>query len=281
MRSKVIIVEGIPGSGKTTTAKHIEKILKEKDIPVKLFLEGSLDQPADYEYTGCLNEEQFEELVGKHPEDRELIARFTVKKGDNFFISYMKLYDENKEKQSLIDDIAAYDVYELPLEKHLPVALEKWKEFSEKAANEEAVYIFECCFIQNPLTVMLGKHGAPSGQIRKHVLEIAETIKGLNPIVIYLHQDNIRETIERVIPERPEAWYNGIIQYFTEQGYGKAQGLEGFDGFVKVLEKRRELELELIEELPFQSLVIDNSDRDWEKIYREIDEMITGKVTAV
>jgi thymidylate kinase len=49
MNTKLILIEGLPGSGKSTTAGMAAEILKQKGIETNLFLEGNLDHPADYD----------------------------------------------------------------------------------------------------------------------------------------------------------------------------------------------------------------------------------------
>jgi thymidylate kinase len=56
MNTKLIVVEGIPGSGKTTTANFIKELLDERNISNQLFLEGDLNHPADFESVACLDE---------------------------------------------------------------------------------------------------------------------------------------------------------------------------------------------------------------------------------
>lgn len=43
----------------------------------------------------------------------------------------------------------------------------------------------------------------------------------------------------------------------------KEEGASWVRGYIQFLEYRRELELQIIEQLPFQSFVMDNSDYDW------------------
>jgi len=50
MRTKLVIVEGLPGSGKTTTASAIHEVLTNNYISSELFLEGNLD----HLQRGCL-----------------------------------------------------------------------------------------------------------------------------------------------------------------------------------------------------------------------------------
>lgn len=47
-----------------------------------------------------------------------------------------------------------------------------------------------------------------------------------------------------------------MIQYHTEQDYGKEHRLSGFDGFIEFLKVRKELEMGIFEMLPIDKLMI-------------------------
>lgn len=47
--TKLILVEGLPSMGKSTTAEMISELLKEKGMNHQLVLEGTLDHPAEYD----------------------------------------------------------------------------------------------------------------------------------------------------------------------------------------------------------------------------------------
>lgn len=49
MARQLILIEGLPGSGKSTIAKMVSEILIDQGKQVQLFQEGNLDHPADYE----------------------------------------------------------------------------------------------------------------------------------------------------------------------------------------------------------------------------------------
>lgn len=63
MKTKLIMVEGLPGFGKSTTSRMIYDILTERNIEARLVLEGDVDHPADYEGTACVTEEEFGQLL--------------------------------------------------------------------------------------------------------------------------------------------------------------------------------------------------------------------------
>lgn len=55
MGAKLIIVEGLPGSGKSTTAQIIYDILKEKGISTEFYCEGNYNHPADFDGVAYFN----------------------------------------------------------------------------------------------------------------------------------------------------------------------------------------------------------------------------------
>ena len=60
--TKLYIVEGLPCSGKSTTAKYIADFLEKSGKKVCFFDEGSGQHPADYEYHAYITQEQLNRL---------------------------------------------------------------------------------------------------------------------------------------------------------------------------------------------------------------------------
>ena len=50
-------------------------------------------------------------------------------------------------------------------------------------------------------------------QSYEYIKEIYEIIKPLNPIIIYLKITNIKESINRVLPNRGSEWLNAVVNY--------------------------------------------------------------------
>ena len=64
--SRLILVEGIPGSGKTSTATFIQKWLDEHGFANRLYLEGDLDHPADYELVAYFPRAEYQQFLIDH-----------------------------------------------------------------------------------------------------------------------------------------------------------------------------------------------------------------------
>lgn len=271
--TKLILVEGIPGSGKTSAAQHIAASLADSGIETALYLEGDWSHPADFESVACLDADQLRRLKNRFPQQSGLLdSQVRVQDGD-FFFSYRRLAYENQGlPQTLIDALAAYEIYELPVEKFRRLLLQNWREFTGRAAHGDQVYIFECCFLQNPLTFYLGRNAETVSDAQEFVLELAHSIQPLAPRLVYLNPGEVATTLQRVAAERPPEWLEMVIHYHTQQGHGLAQGWQGFDGTVEFYRMRQNIEIDLLAKMPFQTLLVHHT--EWARDYAQIEQFI-------
>jgi len=270
--TKLIVLEGVPGSGKSTTAAFIKDHLDSLGVPARLYREGDLDHPADFGSVARLDPIAYAALLAAYPAQADLLARSVRVSGQDHFLSYRKMQIEQGAAlpADLRAELARHDVYELPVADYCRLSAERWAEFAAAAAQDDAVTVFECCLIQNPLTVLLARHDASADFAGAHVRRLAGAVRDLNPGVIYLYQRDLRATLASVAAERPPEWLAFVTGYLTGQAYGQARGLSGFDGAVQFYEDRRAVELPLLYRLPAQTLVLDSSDRDWVRCQREV-----------
>ncbi|MGQ3477326.1 hypothetical protein [Paenibacillus sp. TY11] len=276
-KTKLVIVEGIPGSGKSTLSRYIHDILNMHKIESELFLEGNLRHPADYESVACMPNQELDKLRSIYFDVFHYIDPFISLNGNDSLIAYALAQQsaQNGIPSSLYEEIQRYEIYDgVSIEKYCELMIKRWGSFVKDQREKENMMILECCFLQNPGCALLARHNAGNDRFIQHVLQIGEQIQELNPILFYLKQSNVRETIERVKTMRSQEWLDFVIWYHTEQDYGKKRGLHGYEGYIKFLEHRRELELHIIEQLPFQSFIIDNSDYDWENQQQIVSNII-------
>jgi len=261
MNTKLILVEGLPGSGKSTTAKLIQEILMEQNVKAELYMEGNLDHPADYEGVAYFTEEEFVNLLEVNGSLSRIFQDKVIVKRGRRLLPYMKIKAELGDEfpDKLLEEISKKDVYELPLEENIDVIAESWEEFAKQAEANDLVYVFECCFIQNPVTVGMIKYGAPADTSIHYVKKLADAVENLNPLLVYVKQEDIDKSFRKAVTERPEDWFNGFVRYYTTQGYGLKNGFTGLEGTIEVLMARQELEFEILEHLDMKKMIVDNS----------------------
>ena len=114
MKSRLILLEGIPGSGKSTAAINLQSFLESNKVSSRFWKEGDFDHPADFEGVACLTKAGYQDLVLRSPELIELVMEYTLIRGDDYLLKYRKMQHDHPQKidQSLMDELSRLDVYD-------------------------------------------------------------------------------------------------------------------------------------------------------------------------
>lgn len=261
MTTKLIIIEGLPGLGKSTTARMVYDILKSKGIKSELFSEGDYNHPADYDGVAYFSDGDFNKLKNAHLENENILNEIKIRHGSGYLIPYRKIIEEKKISfpDRLLSDITKNNVYELPLDLHTVLILNRWEDFVNRCVHEDKTVVFECCFIQNPVTMTMIKNNSAPQVTIDYVQSLAKRVVPLKPILLFLEQKNIETSLKKAISERPKEWFESFEDYYTNQGYGLDNNLKGLDGVISILKSRYRLEQEIFESLSLTKYRIDNS----------------------
>ncbi|MEH6940158.1 hypothetical protein V7056_20275 [Bacillus sp. JJ664] len=271
-KTKLILVEGLPGFGKSTTARLVYNILKEQNVEAELFLEGDVNHPADYEGVAFFTKSEMEQLLLSHEQQSEMIRDHMEEYESGFLIPYQKL--QQKLTPELLDSLMKKDIYELPLVQNQNLIVKRWQAFAEQAVKSEKVTIFECCFIQNPITVGMIKYNASKEKVIQYIKSLENAIEGLNPLLLYVNQDDLKFSFHKAINERPKEWFEGFVNYYANQAFGSDNDFKGLDGTIKILEARKQLEINILEELRIKKQVVNNSNYDLQSYQSTLRDLI-------
>ncbi|MEI4463773.1 hypothetical protein SZL87_15215 [Exiguobacterium indicum] len=194
----------MPGSGKTTTAEALMDVLEDRQIDARLYLEGDAQHPADYEGVAYLEHDEWKEITERYALLEPV--RFAETYEDHVLVPYRRWQAEMEVPVETIEFLQAKDVYELPFELHRSLILEKWKAFVSAATESDVTYIFECCFLQNPLTVGLIKHDLHETVLQDYVERLATIVSPLRPTIIYVDQSEVEKSFRKALRGRPTEW---------------------------------------------------------------------------
>lgn len=276
MGTKLIIIEGLPGSGKSTTAKIVQDILKENGVKTELYSEGDYNHPADFDGVSYFRYDDFYKLKQNNIKSKELLENIKIDFHNGYLIPYRKAIEEEGISfvEELFNEILLNDVYKLSLHNNIDLIVEHWSDFTNKYIDKDKVVIFECCFIQNPVTVSMIRDNASKDITISYIKKLQEKIKSLDPILIYLDQKNIEKSFNRIIRERPKEWFDGFIDYYTNQGYGLVNNLHGLDGTITILKERAKLESDIYDNINFIKYKVDNSELNIDLLKEKIKILI-------
>ncbi len=277
MKNKLILVEGIPGSGKSTISKKIKEYLQTCYPNVVLFNEGDA-HPADLAWCAYLPIKEYENILERYPQYCEVIKYNTVIESDFVVVSYTKLNLEppNNDIMKYFEKFQVYDG-RVALEQFTDLHLKRWESFANRASHKNTIYIFESAFFQNHICELMAIHNKDNSYIAEHLISLMNSVKVLNPTIIYLSQPDVSETITRVAKERVSSdkskcsdWIDMVISWVEKSQYGIEHGLKGFSGAIRFLEKRKKLEFEVLEKLPIDKWIIENPNYDWEEVFKKV-----------
>ncbi len=257
---KLIITEGLPCSGKSTTAAYIAE-----KTGMKYVDEGTGDHPADYEFHSFILPR---DLVRFSDQEKSLIKDCGYERCGGYIVPLCGF------SGMLFDKLLQYKIYDfLPWETERPVMLDKWREFVREKGD--AGHVFNCVFLQNPMCETMIRFGFDKNVSEGYIREIYDIIRPLEPLIVYLRTSDIRSAVEKAVPERGDEWLNAVIDYHCSGEYGHSKGLSGFGGYIKALEERQSRELEILSNIGTDHIIIEDPVRNWDNAYAEIMEYIS------
>ncbi|NOU66510.1 hypothetical protein GC096_20930 [Paenibacillus sp. LMG 31461] len=256
---KLILVEGLCGTGKSTLAEKLNGYLVQQGIPSRFYDEGAIGHPTSLNWYAFFREKEYKELLMRYPDIADKIRSWAINNGINYLIPYREfkgnielaeLYAELESRELCWTDspVATLEEFTFSIQHH-------WAHFAEHASNSDEVYVLEAVFFQHQIHDLLGHYQAVDHLIEEHIQGIVDQIIALNPIVMYLTHPNVREQ---------QVWISSIRSrpnFATEQN-------------IKFMENRKRIELGLLDMIPFPTYTFENENLDWEAVFNRIVEAI-------
>lgn len=276
MNSRLILVEGIPGAGKTTTARKIKEKLIDEGKEAILYEEG-MSHPADMAWNACLKEDEYNDFIKKCSEmwegskksisKEELISRIqrqTRIEDNNVILAYTKIDFPEDCYWSLIGDVASKEICDgrKSLDEFRDIHLRRWSKFAEQALLNDNIYIFECAFLQNHIFELLGVYEKSDEEIYLYLKSLLETVKSLSPSIVYIEPSSVEDIIIQAANERksPEGsgpdWIDEVANWVSNMNFGKSHNLKGIEGVFYFCKERLRIDKLMIEKLNVSVTII-------------------------
>ena len=286
MKHRLIMVEGIPGSGKTTFAKKIASRLCELGYHATCYNESDY-HPADLSWIAVLTPEVHTHLLEKWPAYTEQIQAQSWQEGNKIFVTYSNIEVTNREDEALYDDFSPYEVYDgkWSLPDFTAIHVARWQQFAEQAQKEDRIAVFECAWLQNHVNELLMFHNKDQEEMLHHLQHLWNIVAPLNPLVIYLQPEDVTDSIAtvsaaRVNKQGEPIWRDRVIEVVCQSPYGKAHHLQGMVGMTEYFRMRNQIELQMLQQLPAGAHVFTRNGDDWQTLWQQVNTLLTKTFTT-
>ncbi|SDW22187.1 GNAT family N-acetyltransferase [Paenibacillus sp. CF384] len=249
---KLILVEGLCGTGKSTLAERLHHYLVQQGRSCCFYDEGAEGHPVSLNWHAFFRAEEYKDLLERYPNTADEIRSRAIKDDSIYLLPYRgvkefseqdALYAELKSRELCWTDspIATQPEFTYLIQRH-------WARFVEHASHTDTVYVLEAVVFQHQIHDLLRHYQASDNQIKQHIHGIAECIAAMNPVLIYLTQPSVRDQ---------QVWISSIRSkpnFATEQN-------------IRFMENRKRIELSLLDTLPFPAHTIENVNLDWDDVF--------------
>jgi hypothetical protein len=264
IKSRLILLEGLPSTGKTTNARFIHIQLERGGENAKWIHEVAVPHPVLlYDEVG-LTHDEYSLFLEKHPEAAQALGSIAVFKKSTVGISLPELewYCREKLSGDVYKELLDYDAWNFPLGVYKKFALEKWEHFTEEALkNRDEVYIMDSAIFQHQIFSFLFKN-RPYEELQSFVNRITQIISPLDPCLIYLRRENAQASINYLENDRGTPYLDYIYNRDKNQPYygDKPSGVESFKQFLRDYGAMADLLFDLF---PHKKTPVDISGGKW------------------
>ncbi len=187
--SRLILLEGLPSTGKTTNARFIHIQLERNNINAKWIHEVAMPQPVLFFDEAGMTRDEYNSFIKAYPKAADALNGIAIFKKSTVGIHLPEIqwHYQDKIGDDVYRALLEFDVWNFPLEKYKKFALEKWAYFVEKALqNRGEVYVIDSAIFQFQIFTFLFKN-RPYEELQSFIGELTQIILPLNPCLIFLH----------------------------------------------------------------------------------------------
>ncbi len=235
--ARLILIEGIPGSGKTTLAKGLAALFAGAGFPCAAWPEGAPEHPVELEWHACLTQEEYAALLRDFPEDAGSAAARAQEEGGRVLVRYRGADGAFLFRGPLLARLCAREFRYaetpcIPFRAYAATALSRWGRFAAQWADRPGAVILESAFLQRPVQDMLLHYALAEGEITRYLHRAAEALRPLSPTLFYLLPGDIPAVLTHAAAERgaPEMVLPDSIAFW---------------------QRRQAIELAILPQLPF------------------------------
>ena len=261
--NRLILLEGLPGTGKTTNSYRLYEQLTRNGRDVRWLHEVSQPHPTLFFSEACMTKEEYRLFIEKYPEAAKMLSNIAEIRATTVGIDYLTAARRmpGQEKSAWYQELLQYDVMDFPLDRYEPVAYEKWEAFVNAALQDDTIYILDSSIFQYQIFTYL-LNGAEYPRLAAFVRSIMKMIRPLCPALIYLYRENTEDSIAFIQKQRGLRDLESTWKRDKERPYyrNRQQDVTAFFDFLK---DYADFASRLYEEADCEKLKIEITAQDW------------------
>ncbi|MBR4462673.1 MAG: hypothetical protein IKS51_08855 [Erysipelotrichaceae bacterium] len=234
--NRLILIEGLPGTGKTTNSYKLYEQLSRNGRDVRWLHEVSQPHPTLFFSEVCLTKEEYCLFIEKYPEAAEMLNSIAEIRATTVGIDYLTVARKllGQEQTAWYQELLQYDVMDFPLERYETVAYEKWEAFVKTALHDDTTYILDSSIFQYQIFTYL-LNGAEYPRLTQLVHSIMNMLRPLHPALIYLYRENTEDSIAFIEKQRGIKDLESTWERDKDRPYyrNKQQDVTAFFDFLK------------------------------------------------
>jgi len=262
--TRLIMLEGLPGTGKTTNSDFLRMQIERGGKQVKWIHEVSRPHPTSFFDEAVFTYGEYESFLKTYPKSAPILNNIAMFRKSTVGIDLLEVEWNhlNSIGEHIFQALREYDAWKFPLDKYKEIALEKWAHFVEKALNNKNdVYILDSAIFQFQIFGFLFKN-EPYTCLENFVHKLFDIIEPLNPCLIYFYRENTEVTIDYLEKNRGTEYLEWIYERDKAQPYyqNHPKGAEGFKQFLRDYADFAKL---LFDSLACKKILLEISKGEW------------------
>ncbi len=262
--NKLIMLEGLPGTGKTMNSYRLFEQLVRNGRDVRWLHEVSQPHPTLFFSEACLTKEEYRHFVEKYPEVAEMLSSIAEIRATTVGIDYLSAARRlpGQEQFAWYQELLQYDVMNFPLERYEPIAYEKWEAFVKAALQDDTINILDSSIFQYQIFTYL-LSGAEYPRMAGFVHGIMNMLRPLRPALIYLYRENTEDAIDFIEKQRGIKNLESTWERDKERPYYRSRQ-QDVTAFFDFLKDYADCASRLYDESECDKLRIEISAQDWD-----------------
>ncbi|GAB6991953.1 P-loop NTPase family protein [Paenibacillus pini] len=260
----LVFVEGLPGAGKSTNSGLLYRQFERNGFKTRWVHELDRPHPVLFFNEACLTMDEYQNWKNRHNLVHSFMDNLVQIREQTVGIDLLELswnYQKDISEKAFIE-LQEKDAWNCTVEEYMDIALEKWRVFAKKAAEEpEQVVLLDSCIFQYQIfTFQLAN--APKHMLAHFTDALWEIVMPLQPKLIMLYRNSVTDAIDHLRQVRGEAFFQLIWNRDRHRPYYMHRP-DQVDSYFDFLADYHLLAQELYEKAPCPKLSIDVTSGDW------------------